>query len=332
MLAQDSLQNAGTLQVEARQATLSQDGNSRQGPWPMRFGGFGVGLMLLGVATWAVVPVASHEDSPSPTGQSTALAFAPVLSALAPGQGLRPKTQSQGQRPFASKPMSFSSSSSLGMADARTPVASLRSRTTMMAMPDDLPTATKPFSLPDLPYASNALEPTMSGESLEYHYGRHHATYVKTLNTLLPDTEKTLEDLIKTETGKVFNQAAQIFNHNFFWKSMKPSGGGAPTGAIADKITEAFGSYDKFVEEWKAAGAGHFGSGWVWLVQGADGKLAIDQGHDAECPIRDGLTPILTMDVWEHAYYIDQRNARPAYIAGFLDKLVNWDFANSNLK
>ena len=190
------------------------------------------------------------------------------------------------------------------------------------------------FSLPPLPYALNALEPHMSQETLEFHHGKHHAAYVTKLNAAVegkPEASKSLEDLIKTSEGGVFNNAAQIFNHTHFFHSLSPNGGGAPTGAVAAKIDEAFGSFDAFKTEFEGAANTHFGSGWVWLVQGADGKLKIHQTHDAGCPLRDGAgKPILAFDVWEHAYYIMHRNVRPNYTASFWN-LVNWEFANANL-
>ncbi|MCG8493854.1 MAG: superoxide dismutase [Sneathiellales bacterium] len=192
------------------------------------------------------------------------------------------------------------------------------------------------FELPALPYAKDALAPHISEETLDFHHGKHHNTYVVNLNNLLDgDDSKSLEDLMKETAGDaskagIFNNAAQIWNHTFYWHSMAPNGGGKPTGAIAAKIDEDFGSYDKFVEEFKAAGATQFGSGWAWLVLDG-GKLKVTKSGNAECPLTDGATPLITMDVWEHAYYIDFRNRRPDYIATFLDSLINWDFANENL-
>lgn len=192
------------------------------------------------------------------------------------------------------------------------------------------------FELPALPYAKDALAPHISEETLDFHHGKHHNTYVVNLNNLLDgDDSKSLEELMKETAGDaskagVFNNAAQIWNHTFYWHSMAPNGGGKPTGAIAAKIDEDFGSYDKFVEEFKAAGATQFGSGWAWLVLDG-GKLKVTKSGNAECPLTDGATPLITMDVWEHAYYIDFRNRRPDYIATFLDSLINWDFANENL-
>jgi len=189
------------------------------------------------------------------------------------------------------------------------------------------------FTLPELPYAKDALAPHISAETLEYHHGKHHAKYVATLNTLTEGTDdanKSLEELIKSTSGKLFNQAAQVWNHTFYWNGMSPTGGGAPTGAIADAINSTFGSFDAFKEQFNATAGGHFGSGWAWLVKDAAGKLSIVGTHDAGNPMTDGLTPILTCDVWEHAYYVDYRNARPSYLESWW-KLVNWDFANKNL-
>jgi len=192
---------------------------------------------------------------------------------------------------------------------------------------------TMAFTLPELPYAKDALAPHISAETLEFHHGKHHAAYVAKLNALTEGTDnagKSLEELIKSTSGGLFNQAAQVWNHTFYWHSMSPNGGGAPSGKIADAINEAFGSFDAFKEKFTAEAAGHFGSGWAWLVKDADGKLSITSTHDAGNPMTDGLTPIITCDVWEHAYYVDQRNARPKYIEAWWN-LVNWDFANANL-
>ncbi len=194
------------------------------------------------------------------------------------------------------------------------------------------------FELPDLPYDKDALAPHISAETLDFHHGKHHNSYVGNLNNLVKDSpmaDKSLEDIIKETHGDsskagVFNNAAQIWNHTFYWHSMGPNGGGKPTGAIADKIDSDLGGYDKFVEAFKTAGATQFGSGWAWLVLD-NGKLSVTKTPNAETPLATGQTPLLTMDVWEHAYYIDFRNARPKYIETFLDHLVNWDFANKNL-
>ena len=189
------------------------------------------------------------------------------------------------------------------------------------------------FELPQLPYEKNALEPHMSAETFEYHYGKHHAAYVSKLNAAIEGTDnanKSLEDIIKSAEGGLFNNAAQHFNHSFFWKCMKPGGGGEPSGALADAIKRDFGDFAKFKEAFANAAATQFGSGWAWLVV-KGGKLEIVKTPNAGCPITDGATPLLTIDVWEHAYYIDHRNARPAFIATFLDNLVNWDFVAENL-
>lgn len=189
------------------------------------------------------------------------------------------------------------------------------------------------FELPALPYAQDALEPHISAETLEYHHGKHHATYVTKLNGLVPGTEfegKSLEDIIKTSTGGVFNNAAQIWNHTFYWNCLSPNGGGAPTGALADAINAKWGSFDKFQAALDDKAVNNFGSSWTWLVKLADGSLDIVNTSNAGTPITEaGVTPLLTVDLWEHAYYIDYRNARPKYLEAFW-KLVNWDFAAKN--
>ena len=188
------------------------------------------------------------------------------------------------------------------------------------------------FTLPDLPYTKDALAPHISAETLEYHHGKHHQAYVNNLNNLVPGTEfegKSLEDIIKSAKGGVFNNAAQIWNHTFYWHSLNPNGGGKPTGAIAKAIDANFGSFDAFQEQFSKAAATNFGSGWTWLVQKGD-KLEIMNTDDADTPIAHGVNPLLTIDVWEHAYYIDYRNARPKYIDAFW-QLANWDFANENM-
>ncbi|MEG3617919.1 superoxide dismutase [Magnetovibrio sp. PR-2] len=191
------------------------------------------------------------------------------------------------------------------------------------------------FELPDLPYAKDALEPHMSANTFDFHHAKHHNTYVVNLNNLVGDTDQSLEDIMKETAGDaskagVFNNAAQVWNHTFFWNSMKPGGGGAPTGAVADAINAAFGSYDDFAEAFKTAGATQFGSGWVWLAA-KDGKVEVIKTPNAECPLTDGYTPLICCDVWEHAYYLDFQNRRPDFLSSFLDNLVNWDFANANL-
>ncbi|MDD9969878.1 MAG: superoxide dismutase [Myxococcales bacterium] len=189
------------------------------------------------------------------------------------------------------------------------------------------------IELPPLPWAEDALAPIISAETLQYHYGKHHAAYVTKLNDAIAGTDmagKSLEDIVKSSSGGVFNNAAQVWNHTFYWNSMKPGGGGQPSGAVGDAIQESFGGYDKFRTEFANAAATQFGSGWAWLVLDG-GKLAITKTPNAETPLTGSAKPILTIDVWEHAYYIDFRNARPKYIDAYLDNLVNWDFANKNL-
>jgi superoxide dismutase, Fe-Mn family len=190
------------------------------------------------------------------------------------------------------------------------------------------------FTLPPLPYDKTALAPHISAETLEFHYGKHHKAYVDNLNKLTegkPEATKSLEDVIKSSEGGVFNNAAQVWNHTFYWSSLKPNGGGQPTGDLAQAITRDFGSYEKFAEEFTTAGTTQFGSGWAWLVLDK-GKLAVTKTPNADLPLKHGQKALLTMDVWEHAYYIDYRNARPKYIETFLKHLVNWEFALANLK
>jgi Fe-Mn family superoxide dismutase len=191
------------------------------------------------------------------------------------------------------------------------------------------------FTLPALPYDKNALAPHISAETLEFHHGKHHQAYVTNLNKLLegkPEASKSLEDIIMSSEAGVFNNAAQIWNHTFYWHSMKPGGGGQPTGDVADAIRRDFGSFEKFSEEFSNAGATQFGSGWAWLVVTKDKKLAVAKTGNADLPMKHGQRALLTMDVWEHAYYIDYRNARPKYIETFLKSLVNWDFVAENLR
>ncbi|HZH13910.1 MAG TPA: superoxide dismutase [Archangium sp.] len=191
-----------------------------------------------------------------------------------------------------------------------------------------------PFTLPDLPYPKDALAPHISAETLEYHHGKHHAAYVTNLNKLLdgkPEASRSLEEVILGSDGGVFNNAAQVWNHTFYWNCMKPNGGGRPTGELADAITRDFGSFERFREEFANAAATQFGSGWAWLVL-EKGKLAVTKTGNADLPLKHGQKALLTIDVWEHAYYIDFRNARPKYIDTFLEKLVNWDFVLGNLK
>jgi len=194
------------------------------------------------------------------------------------------------------------------------------------------------ITLPDLPYAKNALEPHISARTLEFHHDKHHKAYVDNANKLLEGTDLAqldLDAIIKKVAGDpskagIFNNAAQIWNHSFYWKCMKPGGGGAPTGAIAQKINAGFGSYEKFVEEFKNAGATQFGSGWAWLVLHG-GNLKITKTPNTENPMVQGMKPLLVVDVWEHAYYLDYQNRRPDYLTAFVDKLICWDFVNSCL-
>lgn len=189
-------------------------------------------------------------------------------------------------------------------------------------------------TLPELPYSRDALQPHISSETLDFHYGKHHATYVDKLNGLVKDSDyadSSLEDIIvKAPAGPIFNNAAQIWNHTFYWNSLSPNGGGEPTGALLDAINSAFGSVDAFKEEFTNSAVNNFGAGWTWLVKKSDGSLAIVNTSNAACPLTEGYTPLLTCDVWEHAYYIDYRNVRPDYMKAFWS-LVNWDFAASNL-
>jgi superoxide dismutase, Fe-Mn family len=188
-------------------------------------------------------------------------------------------------------------------------------------------------TLPELPYAKDALAPHISVETLEFHYGKHHNAYVTNLNNLIPGTEfenASLEDIIKKSSGGVYNNSAQIWNHTFFWSSMKPNGGGAPTGALADAISAKWGSFDAFKAAFQASAVGNFGSGWTWLVKKADGSVDIVNMGAAGTPLTTGDTALLCIDVWEHAYYIDYRNARPKFVETFLSSLANWDFASAN--
>jgi Fe-Mn family superoxide dismutase len=189
------------------------------------------------------------------------------------------------------------------------------------------------FELPQLPYAKDALEPHISQETLEYHYGKHHQTYVDKLNAAVegkPEADKSLEDVIKSAKGPLFNNAAQVWNHTFYWHCLSPNGGGEATGAVGEAINKAFGSFDKFKEEFSTNAADIFGSGWTWLVKKSDGSVAIVNTSNAETPLTDeSVTVLLTVDVWEHAYYIDYRNARPKYLEAFWN-LVNWEFVNEN--
>jgi Fe-Mn family superoxide dismutase len=194
------------------------------------------------------------------------------------------------------------------------------------------------IQLPDLPYAKDALAPVISAGTIEFHYGKHHRAYVDNANKLIAGTPfetESLEAIIQKTAGDaakvgIFNNTAQIWNHSFYWQCLKPGGGGAPTGAIAAKIASTWGGYDKFVEELKTAGTTQFGSGWAWLVLD-NGQLKIVKTANADTPIARGLKPLLTLDVWEHAYYLDYQNRRPDYLAAVIDKLINWDFVNKRL-
>lgn len=181
-------------------------------------------------------------------------------------------------------------------------------------------------SLPPLPWAADALEPHISAKTIEYHYGKHHQAYVTNLNNLIPGTpfeNATLEEIILKAEGGIFNNGAQVWNHTFYWNCLSPNGGGQPTGKLAEAINNQFGSFEVFKEKFTAAAATLFGSGWAWLVKNADGQLEITQESNAGNPLRQGKTPLLTCDVWEHAYYIDKKNARPAYLGEFW-QLIDW--------
>ncbi|MDR3390425.1 MAG: Fe-Mn family superoxide dismutase [Sulfuriferula sp.] len=186
--------------------------------------------------------------------------------------------------------------------------------------------------LPVLPYAKDALQPHISAETLEYHYGKHHQAYVTNLNNLIKGTEfeaMSLEDIILKSAGGVFNNAAQVWNHTFYWNCLSPNGGGAPTGALADAINAKWGSFDAFKEAFSKAAVGTFGSGWAWLVKNTTGELDIVSTSNAATPMTSGQTALMTCDVWEHAYYVDYRNARPKYVEAFWN-LVNWSFVSAN--
>ena len=187
--------------------------------------------------------------------------------------------------------------------------------------------------LPALPYAMDALAPHISAETLEFHYGKHHQTYVTKLNGLIPGTEfenMSLEDIVGKSSGGVFNNAAQVWNHTFYWNCLSPNGGGAPNDKLASALQGSFGSVDAFKEQFTNSAVNNFGSGWTWLVQNSDGKLALENTSNAATPLTGASTPLLTCDVWEHAYYIDYRNARPKYLDAFWN-LVNWDFVTDNM-
>ena len=187
--------------------------------------------------------------------------------------------------------------------------------------------------LPPLPYAMDALAPHVSKETLEYHYGKHHQAYVTNLSNLIKGTEfenMALEDIVRKSSGGVFNNAAQVWNHTFFWSCMKPGGGGQPSGALADAISRKWGSFDAFREAFSKSAVGNFGSGWTWLVKKGDGSVDIANTSNAGTPLTTADKALLTIDVWEHAYYIDYRNARPKFVETFLANLANWDFAAKN--
>ena len=189
------------------------------------------------------------------------------------------------------------------------------------------------FTLPALPYAIDALAPHISKETFEYHHGKHHQAYVTNLNNLVPGTEfagLALEDIIRKASGGIFNNAAQVWNHTFFWSSMKPGGGGEPKGALATAINAKWGSFAAFKEAFAKSAVGNFGSGWTWLVKKTDGSVDIVNTSNAGTPLTGADKPLLTIDVWEHAYYVDYRNARPKFVETFLTSLANWDFAAAN--
>ena len=186
--------------------------------------------------------------------------------------------------------------------------------------------------LPVLPYDRDALAPVISAETLDYHYGKHHQTYVTNLNNLITGTEyesSSLEDIIRSADGGIFNNAAQVWNHTFYWNCLSPTGGGEPSGSLADAITTRFGSFDGFRETFIKSATTNFGSGWTWLVKSAEGELDIVNTSNAANPMTDGLIPLMTIDVWEHAYYIDYRNARPKYLDEIW-KIINWEFIEAN--
>jgi Fe-Mn family superoxide dismutase len=188
------------------------------------------------------------------------------------------------------------------------------------------------FELPALPFAKDALAPHISAETFDYHHGKHHQAYVTNLNNLVADTDnesKSLEEIILSSDGGLFNNAAQVWNHTFYWNCMSPNGGGAATGAIAEAINAKWGDFETFKAEFSKTAIGNFGSGWTWLVKNSDGSIEIFNTTNAGCPLTSDKTPLLTIDVWEHAYYVDYRNARPSYVDMFW-KIVNWDFVNSN--
>lgn len=189
-------------------------------------------------------------------------------------------------------------------------------------------------TLPALPYAKNALEPVISAETIEFHYGKHHQAYVTNLNNLIKGTEfenSSLEEIILKSSGGIFNNAAQVWNHTFYWNGLKPNGGGAPTAELATAIDKAFGSFEEFKKQFSQKAIATFGSGWAWLVKNKDGSLSLESTSNAATPMTSGQTALLTIDVWEHAYYVDYRNARPKYVEEFWN-IVNWDFVAANFK
>ncbi len=191
-----------------------------------------------------------------------------------------------------------------------------------------------PYTLPPLPYSRDALAPHISAETIDYHYGKHHQAYVDNLNKLIPGTEFEklgLEEIVRRAQGPVFNNAAQVWNHTFYWRCLKPAGGGDPKGELAQALTRAFGGHAEFRQQFTQAAVSLFGAGWAWLVQKRDGACAIVQTSNAATPVQTGDTPLLVCDVWEHAYYIDYRNARAKYVEAFW-RLVNWSFVEQNLK
>ncbi|GAX63036.1 superoxide dismutase [Candidatus Scalindua japonica] len=195
------------------------------------------------------------------------------------------------------------------------------------------------IALPELPFAKDALEPHISSKTLDFHYGKHHNAYVVNTNKLLENhalKDKTLEEIIKGTAGDpaqvgLFNNAAQVWNHTFYWNSIKPEAGGKPSGKIAERINDDLGGYDKFVETLQTAAVGQFGSGWAWLIENKNGKLEVMKTFNADTPLAHGLKPVLNLDVWEHAYYLDYQNRRPDYVTSIIENLLNWDFANSNI-
>src|SRR5210317_1776021 len=187
-------------------------------------------------------------------------------------------------------------------------------------------------TLPPLPFAKDALEPVISSETIDFHYGKHHQAYVTNLNNLVPGTEfenSSLEEIVLNSSGGIFNNAAQVWNHTFYWGGLSPQGGGEPTGALAEAINSAFGSFEEFKDTFVKSAVGNFGSGWTWLVKNEDGSVEIVNTSNAANPMRDGKTPLLTIDVWEHAYYVDYRNMRPKYLEEIWS-IINWDFVSAN--